>query len=248
MDRLPAHGHPYYWQSHAPHPPPPCCPNIDYHPSFSGSHPTLAGTSVTGNGTYCITGHPDQGQQPETLKFTYLVRIYVNPKKKSDYVVRMWHDVDYVFESTTALKVKLMDSFRDDIPPNTDFQIGYFEGRGHTKRWIIDNRDLQRMYSVYESGSTITLGSEGRKLNSHDDGCEPATKKIKTAAKTTKREQSEEETDEIFLQLKQKHSEMAAPKLRLWAKLIQSGRHDSYDEPPNIPLITGSPAPKRRVW
>ena len=37
---------------------------------------------------------------------------------------------------------------------------------------------------------------------------------------------------------------MPAPKLRLWARLIQSGCHD-YDNPnpnPNIPLITGSPA------
>lgn len=27
--------------------------------------------------------------------------------------------------------------------------------------------------------------------------------------------------------------------LTLWAKLIRTGRHDSYDEPPSIPLITG---------
>ena len=33
---------------------------------------------------------------------------------------------------------------------------------------------------------------------------------------------------------------MTAPKLRLWARLIQSGHHDDYDTPPNIPLITGS--------
>jgi len=33
---------------------------------------------------------------------------------------------------------------------------------------------------------------------------------------------------------------MDAPKLRLWAKLIQTHRHESYDEPPQIPLITGS--------
>lgn len=33
---------------------------------------------------------------------------------------------------------------------------------------------------------------------------------------------------------------MAAPKLRLWAKLIQSGRHESYEDPPPIPLITGT--------
>jgi len=35
---------------------------------------------------------------------------------------------------------------------------------------------------------------------------------------------------------------MPAPKLRLWARLIQSGRHNDYENPPNIPLITGTPA------
>ena len=33
---------------------------------------------------------------------------------------------------------------------------------------------------------------------------------------------------------------MAGPKLRLWARLIQAGRYDDYDKPPNIPLISGS--------
>ena len=30
---------------------------------------------------------------------------------------------------------------------------------------------------------------------------------------------------------------METPKLRLWAKMIEKGRHDDYDKPPNIPLI-----------
>ena len=39
---------------------------------------------------------------------------------------------------------------------------------------------------------------------------------------------------------------MEGPKLRLWAKLIQSGRHDSYETPPAIPLITGGSIVKSR--
>ena len=39
---------------------------------------------------------------------------------------------------------------------------------------------------------------------------------------------------------------MPAPKLRLWSKLIQSGRYDDYDTPPDIPLITGGPAPMKK--
>lgn len=36
---------------------------------------------------------------------------------------------------------------------------------------------------------------------------------------------------------------MQCPQLCLWSKLIHSGRYDDYDTPPNIPLITGAPAP-----
>lgn len=39
---------------------------------------------------------------------------------------------------------------------------------------------------------------------------------------------------------------METAKLQLWAKLIQSGHHDSYTTPPNIPLITGIAAVKSK--
>lgn len=32
--------------------------------------------------------------------------------------------------------------------------------------------------------------------------------------------------------------------LRLWARMIQCGTHDNYENPPNVPMITGI-APKR---
>ena len=39
---------------------------------------------------------------------------------------------------------------------------------------------------------------------------------------------------------------MENPKLRLWAKIIQTGRWDNYDNPPPIPLITGTPKSQSR--
>ena len=52
--------------------------------------------------------------------------------------------------------------------------------------------------------------------------------------------------DQIFKELKSKHSEMENTKLRLWAKLIEKGRYDDLDNPPQIPLITGSPASTKK--
>jgi hypothetical protein len=50
----------------------------------------------------------------------------------------------------------------------------------------------------------------------------------------------------IFKELKRKHPDMANPKLRLWARMIEKGRHEDYDNPFAIPLISGSPAPAKK--
>ena len=44
--------------------------------------------------------------------------------------------------------------------------------------------------------------------------------------------------DDIFKQLKDKHSGMDNPKIRLWPKLIAKGRYDDYNTPPDIPFIS----------
>ena len=49
---------------------------------------------------------------------------------------------------------------------------------------------------------------------------------------------------DIFKSLKEKHKEMELPKLRLWARMIANGVHESTEEPPDIPMITGT-IPKR---
>ena len=62
------------------------------------------------------------------------------------------------------------------------------------------------------------------------------------ASKASKADEREQELLQIVDQLMSKHSEnYTVPQLRLWAKYIRSKRHDSYEEPPNIPLITGTP-------
>jgi len=111
----------------------------------------------------------------------------------------------------------------------------------------VESRDLQSMYSVLAERQKFTLWCEGKGRSSpvskNDDSEPPPAKKAKQSATgTSKRESFEEEIDKIFTKLKEKHPDMPAPKLCLWARLIQSGRHDDYENLPNIPLITGAPA------
>ena len=76
----------------------------------------------------------------------------------------------------------------------------------------------------------------------------PPRKKRKTDGATASAGASLEldNVDIIFKELKSKHPNMTNPKLRLWAKMIDKGRHDDYENSPAIPLITGSPAPAKK--
>jgi len=176
---------------------------------------------------------PESHPEPE---YSYYVQM-INPKKKSEFLVRMWHDVTHQFNSPAALKLKLMDCFPADVPSTATFQIGYFEPPNNTKRWIVEERDLKMMYSRYDPGSKVNLWCEAKAKNENDENDMPPVAKKKTSHETV---DHEDDIDTIFHQLREKHPKMDAPKLRLWAKLIQTHRHESYDEPPQIPLITGS--------
>ena len=174
--------------------------------------------------------------QPEP-KYSYYVRMF-NPKRKSEFIFRMWHAVTHHFNSPAALKLKLMDCFPADVPSTATFQIGYFEPPSNVKRWIVEERDLQTMYSHYDPGSKINLWCEAKaklEVKETDENDVPPVSKKKIS-----REAVDDEVDTIFQNLREKHPKMEAPKLRLWAKLIQTHRHESYDDPPQIPLITGS--------
>lgn len=182
---------------------------------------------------------PPTGTTLETENYSYYFRL-INSKKKKDYIVKMWHDEHSKFKSLAELKIKLMDTFPMDLPASANFQLGYLEPPGSTKRWLVDQRDLKVMYDVFKPGSKINLWSE---ICIEED--EPPSKKRKMKQKD---EDIAVQEDDIFEDLKKKNPTMESPKLRLWAKLIKSGRHESYEVPPQIPLITGGPStnkPKR---
>ena len=144
--------------------------------------------------------------------------------------------------------MKLQESFPHDVPASPDIQVGYLED--NSKRWIFEELDLDVMYDSLTPGSKITLWCDGIG-NAHTDGTsEPSTKRRKTTTFVSTASDSSPKTtdnvDQIFKDLKSKHSDMENTKLRLWAKLIEKGRYDDLDNPPQIPLITGSPAPAKK--
>jgi len=96
---------------------------------------------------------PSSSLRP-SAKYNYLI----NPRKKSDFTLRNWHDVSEKFLSIGYLKFKLMDTFPKEFSGTTNFQVIYLEPPNQAKRWLCDNRDINRMYSEFPSGSRITFG------------------------------------------------------------------------------------------
>ena len=101
------------------------------------------------------------------------------------------------------------------------------------------------MYSQYDLSSKVNLWCEAKAKNENDENDMSPVSKKKTSRETVDRK---DEIDTIFHQLQEKHPKMDAPKLHLLAKLVQTHCHESYDEPPQIPLITGSATASKRKW
>ena len=191
-------------------------------------------------------------KQKEDPTYSYLVKI-IPPNNKKRATVHEMYDIERRFESPDALKAQIMDSFGDKVVQTMDsFQIGYFEGRGSAKRWISTDRDLNKMYSLFDSGSRITLWCDG----SEEKENQPPTKKKRTegseklektekSGSNSKRDAAEQELKEILDQLKTNNPKPTLPQIRLWGKMIQAGQYDNYKTLPDIQLICGCPVPAK---
>ena len=92
------------------------------------------------------------------------------------------------------------------------------------------------MYKSCNSSGQITLWCDGIKNG------EPEPNKKKSDD-----DKVSSDEDDIFRQLKDKHSGMDNPKIRLWPKLIAKGRYDDYNTPPDIPLLSSTAKKKKKA-
>ena len=203
----------------------------------AGGGNAVSSIPTTGSHTAQVTSNP----QLQVL-YTYKVRI-INPTRKSEVCVRSLNDYSAKFDTVTALRVKLIDTFQDSVPNTMDFSVGYFEGSQKSKVSLVVSEDLKTMYNYFPRGGPITLWCDGR----YED--DPPTRKRKKDTETSKRsviQEKECEVDDVYKTLLEKHSQKwDIPRLRLWARLICSDQHQSYEEPPDLPAFK-EPQPKKR--
>lgn len=135
----------------------------------------------------------------------------------------------------SELKEKLRGELKDELNDGTDFDFGYFEGRQSIKRWITEDEDLRQMYVKLKSGE-LHLWCE---LYADIENQPPPKRKKEET--NSRRQDKENLVEEAFDELQQKHMDTyTKPQLKLWARMLINNIHESYDQPPNVPMIMGT--------
>lgn len=140
------------------------------------------------------------------------------------------------------MKEHILKELNDEFPENpSSIDIGYYDGRQSSKIWLVSNdQDLCQMYrSSKQREVSLWIECTTSEGESEDEESYSTKKRKKQASK---RQGVEDEVDSIYSKLESKHSDSgiySIPQLRLWARMIQCGTYDNYDDPPRVPLITG---------
>ena len=85
---------------------------------------------------------------------------------------------------------------------------------------------------------TIQQSSEASKARQSSEASRDRSPPRK---KSSRRDEKEKDVDDLFQDLKDRHgSEYSGPQLRLWARMVSNGVHEDLDNPPHVPMISGT--------
>lgn len=89
------------------------------------------------------------------------------------------------------------------------------------------------MYSKRKNGDEISLWCD------LDSAQEQSRKRKHDESISSTRQDKEDAIDSVFTDLYEKHQDAyTQPQLRLWARMITCGIHESYNDPPDVSTIT----------
>ena len=189
-------------------------------------------------GKLILLQRPQTNSASGVQAYSYRVKIFDGASKRTPRSVRELHSFVGEFTSIKHLCQVLCAELSDDLP--LSYNVGYFEGRHHTKKWLTTDQDLVAM------NTKITGGDVCLWCDAAQNSSEKSRERSPPRKKSTRRDEKEKDVDDIFQDLKEHHgSEYSGPQLRLWARMICNGLHEDLDNPPNVPMITGT-APKRQ--
>ena len=161
------------------------------------------------------------------MKYTYKVKIITSDKNKEN-ISRHLNHFHSKFHSVTALRVQLIDEFKDQVPACADFDVGYFDGNQTSKVLLATEDDMNIMYQRnFPNGGLVNLWCDARVSG--------GTKRKRDDGYSVEQHQRDREA-EYYKQLNDRYkTEYTTPQYRMWSKMLVSGLHDKgLDEPPDV--------------
>ena len=167
-----------------------------------------------------------------------------------DFIIVSWHGVKDKFKTPIELKMKLLSSLYEHLPPSCEidsFEVGYMEGRRQTKRWIVSAKDVKDMYkNAPNDDLEILLWCHGKDV-SHKRYCvqEPSADRPVPKRSNLANSSHEEDIEDITQEFSSAHGDKYSyAQYKLWARMIMNKQHNDKDNPPNILMIVGKPEKK----
>ena len=117
-----------------------------------------SGARISGVPLYYVSFHRN---------YTYTVKI-CDPERRSKFILRDMHNVSHKFDSVRTLQSALYHKFDNQIPDG-DFNVGYFEGSSHKKKWLVPADDLTAMYAKFKGKKNIPLWCDGKEMPYDED-------------------------------------------------------------------------------
>ena len=88
------------------------------------------------------------------MDYSYTVKVLNGKRKKP--VTKQIHHLN---SSIVEMRRRIQRQIKDELETASEFDIGYYEGRHSSKRWILEEQDLIQMYSKHK-GNEIHLWCE----------------------------------------------------------------------------------------
>ena len=169
-----------------------------------------------------------------SAKYSYSVKV-ISPGGKGGYEIRALESHS-VFVEVSKLKESLLCSCKQYIEVGKELQFGYIVP-GHGKKGkqleVTSNKDLLEMYERYKKRHEIMLWMKQSRKRPHSESDNPTS----DAALSRKSGRSSydgqldkmAQVDEILDKIVKKHGDTySQEQCRVWALMIQMGKHDLY--------------------
>ncbi len=166
---------------------------------------------------------------------SYRLRI-ISPHNKREYMDLTWHNMSERFDSVMALKQRIIESFSESFPRLLNSKLGIWRVEDHRKTGLSEAKIFGRCTTHSMMAAKLNFGDLNR--------IELVDKNVKVRKRVTILQQNGidklKKREKFVPNVKKKNSDKyTGPQYTLWAKFIRLGRHDGYDNPPAIPLLTG---------